>query len=101
MHQPSHTLRGVHGRYAFTRTRPLPQLFLQPQRTSPFQLTAIAGTKGNPSKLQVQNRASNMWKVLIRRLGSFLSGAAEERSMLCGRPRAFTKRCAFRIFLVP
>ena len=101
MHQPSDTLRGVHGRCAFTHIRPLLQLFLQPQRTSSFQLTAIVGSKGNPSNLQVQNRVSNIWKVLLRHLDSFLPGAAEEGSMLCGSPRTFTNRCAVRIFPVP
>ena len=65
---------------------PLLQLFLQPQWISSFQLTTIVGSYGNPSKLQVQNHVSNIWKVLLRRLGSFLSGAAEEGSMLCGTP---------------
>ena len=61
-------------------------VLLQPQWTSSFQLTTIAGSYGNPSQLQVQIRVSNIWKVLLRRLGSFLSAAAEEGSMLCGTP---------------
>ena len=73
MHQPSQAQRGVHGRSGFTHLRPLPvQLFLQSQWTSSFQLTAIAGNwPGNPSKFQVQNRVSNIWKVLLRCLGSY------------------------------
>ena len=43
MHCPSHTQSGVHGRPAFTHLHLLLQLFLQPQWTSPLQLTAAAG----------------------------------------------------------
>ena len=39
---------------------PLLQLFLQPQWTSSFQPTTIAGSYGNPSQLQVQKRVSNI-----------------------------------------
>ena len=78
MHQPSQTQRGLHGRSAFTHIHPLLQLFLPPQWTSFFQLTTIAGSYCNPSQLQVQKRVSNIWKVLLRSLGSFLSGAAED-----------------------
>ena len=111
MHQPSQTQRGVHERSAFTHIHPLLQLFLQPQWTSSFQLTTTAGSYGNPSQLQAQKRVSNIWKVVLHSLGSFLSGADEEWSMLCGTPTRNngrqTKRlykqmtCPVRIFPVP
>ena len=83
---------------------------------SSWQPLLVATVIHRSCRLFLQKRVSNIWKVLIflgllHSLGSFLSGADEEWSMLCGTPTRNngrqTKRlykqmtCAVRIFPVP